>query len=150
MGVVILGEERLNRKLNVLAGGGPYRSALQETAEHMKRQAQTCPPQRRQPQPFKTEKQRRFFFAALKSGEITVPHQRREGGGLAGGWTIVGGGLTVSVINVVPGGQYVMGTRMQSAYHRGNWKTERDLSDEAGPFLTNATARKVRQAWDAT
>src|SRR5262245_41621300 len=42
---------------------------------------------RRQAQPFKSAKSRKYFFAALRRGQITVPYQRGGALGSPGNWS---------------------------------------------------------------
>src|SRR3990172_8294245 len=63
---------KLKRFINLQA----YRHGMTAAAEHVKGQIQTYPRVRRGPQPFKTDKQRRGFFAKLKAGVIDVPYRR--------------------------------------------------------------------------
>jgi hypothetical protein len=85
------------------------------------------PPQRPYPQMLRTEKQRRYFFWALKNGLIQVPYVRR--GKLGQSWTtsvtasgnslhgIVGTNLKYAV--------YVMNSQRQAVIHQQNWRTDR-------------------------
>jgi len=147
MAVAIDGMDRLQRKLNRLASGQAYREGVAEAAAHVKSRAAVYPPVRRQPQPFKTDRQRRFFFAALRSGEITVPYARKgAGGGLAGGWTVIftSGGMGAVVANAVSYGPYVMGTQSQAQYHAGNWKTEQGIAQEAESDVLDIIVKHTR------
>jgi len=142
--------ERLNRKLRRLASAGALRPAIAEAAAYIKSEAATYPPVRRQSQPFKTERQRRYFFAALRSGEIEVPYRRKgAGGGLAGNWTVVFTTDGAIVGNNKDYGPYVMGTRDQSNYHEGNWKTEQMIATEGEPKVMEIIARHVRRSIEA-
>jgi hypothetical protein len=139
MAVVVIGADRLKQKLDRLASGRVARDSVAQAARYVKGQAIIYPPVRRQSQPFKTAKQRRFFFAALRDGTIAVPYARRNiSGGLASRWIITSGdgGLSAAVSNDSPSGVYVMSTTQQAKYHEGNWKTEKQIADEAeGPVL---------------
>lgn len=139
MATRIEGLDRLNQKLNALASGRVVRDSVDQAARYVKGQAIIYPPIRRQAQPFKTLKQQRWFFAALREGLITVPYVRRSmGGGLASRWVILrtDGGMGAEVTNSSQGGPYVMGKVDQSRYHEGNWKNETELvQDCEGPVL---------------
>ena len=50
--------------------------ALTAAAVVVENQVRTYPPVRKKKQPFKTDKQRRYFFYALKRGLIKVPYRR--------------------------------------------------------------------------
>lgn len=75
------------------------------------------PPPSRKPMPM-TPKQRRAFFAKLRSGAITVPYQRtgRYGRSFEKHPTAQG----VDVSSQLAYAPYVRGPG-QAAYHRGNW-----------------------------
>lgn len=77
------------------------------------------PPQTHAKQPFRSDKSRRFFFAAVKSGQLQVPY-RRSG---RGGQTEVL--PTANGADVVVPAEYsdLIRTRGQQAkYHQGNWE----------------------------
>lgn len=98
-------------------------SVLKRTANY--------PDNRRAPQPFKSAKQRRFFFAALRSGQITVPYQRT--GDLGRGWRYQPGGRGGEVTNGVPYAAMVMGSKGQQAgYFSGKgWLSIDQIAQEA-------------------
>lgn len=54
---------------------------------------------------FKSDKQRRWFFWALKSGAINVPYRRTQG--LARGWKKIGNGAKSILANETPGAAFV-------------------------------------------
>jgi len=147
MTVTIEGMDKLQRKLRRMASGQAARRAVAEAATYVKGQAAIYPPVRRQLQPFKTDKQRRYFFWALRSGAINVPYKRRgAGGGLAGGWTVIftGDGLNAVVGNAVSYGPYVMGSHSQALYHAGNWKTEQIIASEVERPVLDIVTRHIR------
>ena len=77
----------------------------------------------RKKQPFKSAKSRRYFFAALRRGQITVPYQRS--GSLARNWklTSVAGGVG-KIVNSRPYDKFVMGeAEEQARYFAGTWTT---------------------------
>lgn len=98
-------------------------SVLKRTANY--------PDNRRAPQPFKSAQQRRFFFAALRRGQITVPYQRTYA--LQRGWTYVPGGGGGVVTNRVPYAAMVMGSQgEQSGYFAGKgWLSVDKIAAEA-------------------
>ncbi len=85
------------------------------------------PPQRPYPQMLRTEKQRRYFFWALKNGLIQVPYVRR--GKLGQSWTTsvtaTGNGLHGIVGTNLKYAAYVMNSERQALIHRQNWRTDR-------------------------
>jgi hypothetical protein len=71
---------------------------------------------------FKSDKQRRYFFAALKDGRIQVPYKRTQT--LRRRWQIIGNGRNTIIANETPYAQYVMGDNTQSRMHNLiGWKT---------------------------
>lgn len=81
-----------------------------------------------------TPKQRRFFFAALRSGRIQVPYQRTGAEGR--GWQVrlvpAGDVYTVEVYNNVPYRRYVQGPATEQArIHRGRWSSQEDIEAAA-------------------
>lgn len=102
-------------------------------------------------QAFKTTKQRRGFFARLRSGAIRVPYQRRgAGGGVAGGWQIQAQGDGAVLRNTRPEAAFVHAEK-QATYFRGSdWKSTKGVAAEiqndgtAGRMVTEA----VQAAFD--
>lgn len=98
----------------------------------------------RKAQPFKSDKQRRFFFAALKSGAISVPYHRT---GVTGrSWLVepTSDGATLS--NSSPAAKYVHAAATQAAYHRGNWTTDIEGAEQAEQ--SGVAARAAEAALD--
>lgn len=93
------------------------------------------PMQTHAPQPFKTDKSRRFFFAALRKGKIKVPYERTDAINVSWEVTTMANGNT-KIANKRKNAKYVIGERTeQSAYHAGNWPSVDDVAEqvEAGP-----------------
>ena len=68
-------------------------------------------------EPFKTDKQRRFFFAALADGRIEVPYQRRgKSDGIQSNWKIEGSGAEVTLTNDAPAAVYLYDNQKQSLF----------------------------------
>lgn len=118
-------------------------------AAYVKQLAATYPPTRKQRQLFKSDRQRRAFFAMLRSGEIDVPYRRGSSGRserLGSKWTIIKSGDSYRVVNNTSYGPFVMGTANQSLYHAGNWKTEREIAQEAAPEVLKIFTEEYRNA----
>lgn len=118
--------------------GEGVKAGIKAAALFIKGKAATYPPVRRRKQPFKTDKQRRAFFAKLKDGEITVPYRRGSSPGserLAQRWTIEArdGGLSAVVGNNASYAPLVQSAKAQSFYHKGNWKTDAEIVKDHGP-----------------
>jgi hypothetical protein len=63
---------------------------------------------------FFTAKQRRWFFANLRSGALNVPYRRTQG--LSKGWHKAGEGEASFLYNESPGAEYVIGDGTQSRH----------------------------------
>lgn len=123
-------------------------AAAVELAGEMKR----YPPVRRGPQPFKTRKQQRAFFAMLKSGEIDVPYRRgmsRNSKKLGQSWTTQASnqGFTQTVGTAVSYAKWVVGTS-QSGYHKQTgWKrvdvVAREFERRAVSIISARIAREL-------
>ncbi len=80
---------------------------------------------------FVSDRQRRFFFAALRDGRIQVPYRRT--GQLGRSWNSrVTGGLKGQVGTNRIGAPYVQGPD-QAGVHQGRWETVDDVARESGP-----------------
>lgn len=104
---------------------GPIREALA-----------TYPPPSRKPQRFVSEKQRRYFFWALRAGRIQVPYNRS--GNLGRGWRgkilLRGNEVALSVTNAVDYAEGVMGKK-QWRYHAGTWPKAQDIVKKFEPAV---------------
>lgn len=63
---------------------------------------------------FFTDKQRRWFFAALKSGELSIPYRRTQT--LRRGWHQIGQGENSLLVNETPYAAWMMGPGEQSRH----------------------------------
>lgn len=90
------------------------------------------PPERHEPQPFKTDKSRRYFFYALEAGLIDVPYKRGispNSQDLKHRWTTAQvGPLAYEAGNNAGYGPYVQDAEKQTAYHKATgWLTIQDV-----------------------
>lgn len=126
--LVSKGLENLSDEIPKISSGR-IRGRLESARTKLRR----YPPQTNNPQPFKTDRQRRFFFAALRDGRIVVPYQRTRN--LADGWTVEKRGREgYALTNSVGYTRYVHGSAYgtgQAGYHAGNWQLTRDVVEEA-------------------
>lgn len=102
------------------------------------------PGQSHKKQPFKSAKSRRFFFAALRSGAITVPYRRTFALQDAWDWRPEGNGAMV--FNAHPHADGVIGgpgRPRKWPYHIGNWPTETQLANQAEPAARDAAEQAV-------
>lgn len=125
----------------VTAPGVPTRIAKQVAKEVVRPTLAKYPSASRKKQAFKTAKQRRFFFAALKNGAISVPYSRT--GDLGSKWEETEMGDGVELRSLVPYSDLVIGAS-QAAYHRGTWPTVEQTAEEVEPAaVLSATAELV-------
>lgn len=91
--------------------------------------------------PFASDKQRRFFFAALRDGIIQVPYHRRgKSGGIQSQWHIEGSGEKVTLTNSAEAASYLYDNKKQSlfmGYMGIGWS-------RIGVILTQYTPQMVR------
>jgi hypothetical protein len=77
-------------------------------------------------QPFKSLKSQRYFFAALKSGAITVPYRRSHA--LQDAWNWRPAPYGADVENAHPHADITVAKATRSAYHKGTWKDEEQIA----------------------
>ncbi len=90
---------------------------------------------------FKSERQRRFVMASIRSGAITVPYHRS--GALGRSWVkqpLNGGMAIISRLAYAP---YVVGDGEQAAYFRGVWDTLDTMAAEIDDDVSQAAAAAV-------
>jgi hypothetical protein len=126
-------------------------NALKAGALYLKGKASVYPPVRRKRvAQYWTDKQRRFFFYALKANLIQVPYRRGSSPGsqrLAQRWAIAIRGNSAVLGNNATYAKLVLGRKAeQSLYHRGNWDSVEDVVKKHGA----ETARIVRAAYIAS
>lgn len=84
------------------------------------------PPMRPYPKMLRTEKQRRWFFWALREGVIHVPYTRT--GKLGQSWTwkidMTGSGLRGEIGTNLKYAKWVQHRGRQARIHQGNWLTD--------------------------
>lgn len=89
---------------------------------------------RRRKMVFVSDRQRRAFFAKLRSGEIEVPYRRGSSPGsetLGRRWHIQPSGAIGHVLtNDASYAPLVHGADDQASYHKGNWKTDEGIAKE--------------------
>jgi hypothetical protein len=112
-------------------------AAVDEAAPYLVEVLKQYPPQkhvtRKQAygKSFFSDKQRRWFFAALNAGEIDSPYKRTQG--LRNAWQIIGSGKNTIIVNDSEGAPFVMGDQTQSRHERMvGWETvSRVVADRA-------------------
>lgn len=93
-------------------------------------------------QPFKTDRQRRWFFWALRNGLIAVPYRRT--GRLANSWRAERRGPSDWLLgNSAEYSGLVIGEGRQSKYHEDNWWTAESLIKPRTSNLTRMVAQDL-------
>lgn len=149
--IEIEGVEKLNGKLKRLINLQAYRHGLQAAALHVKGQAASYPHVSRRPQPFKTDKQRRGFFARLKAGLIDVPYRRGispNSERMDAKWAITMlSDLRAAAINTATYAGLVLDRLNQARYHQETgWKTVQDVAED--PIVLGAVERILQKTID--
>lgn len=93
-------------------------------------------------QAFQSDKQRRYFFAALRDGRITVPYKRTRNLRNLWGQATEDGGWTQIIGNSASYAPYVVGIQSQSKYMQAlGWKSTADVveAESAAAFKTFVT-----------
>ena len=97
---------------------------------------------------FVSDKQRRFFFAALREGKIHVPYQRTVT--LGKRWTTEvsrrGDDLVGKVGNATVYGPFVQSVDQQAAIHRGRWRTDEQVARLMEPNIQALFEARIQAA----
>jgi hypothetical protein len=140
------GYERVKNSLRRLASD--YREETDGTLKAWTKEQQAgmkgfgYPSQTNASQPFKTERQRKWFFAALADGTISVPYRRT--GRLANSWLARQEGWSHWVLeNSAPYAHWVVGRGQQAVFHEGNWWTADDIIEEEVGDLTEQLTEEL-------
>lgn len=113
-------------------------------AEAARAKIATYPPPSGKPQPFVSDKARRYFFAALRRGEITVPYQRGSKGSPVGrSWVVEPTASGATLTNTSAHAPFVHSATGQAAYHKGTWKTDAMLAEQ---LEADGTVERVAEA----
>lgn len=100
---------------------------------------------------FVSDKQRRFFFAALREGKLQVPYRRT--GTLGRKWTskvtFTDDDVMGFVGNSAPYAPLVQGFDTQAHIHTGNWQTEQDVANDSRDEIMGIFADEIGRAMSA-
>jgi hypothetical protein len=97
-------------------------------------------------QTFQSEKQRRWFFAALSSGKISVPYHRT--GRLSAAWEAKVSAHEVKFTNAAPSAPFVVGYAFQSRHEKlVGWKKVTDILSGPLSFLSSKFRAVVMDAY---
>ena len=140
------GYNRVRNSLRRLASD--YRETTDETVKDWTKGQRAdmksfgYPPQTNEPQPFKSERQRRWFFWALAAGLITVPYVRT--GNIANSWRARQEGWSHWVLeHSAAYAALVVGREKQVRYHQGNWWIAEDIIEDDVKDLTEDLTEEI-------
>lgn len=148
--VQIVGLEPLMAAVGRLAAGVVLRDAMEVAVERVRTQiAIYPPPPSGHRMVWKSERQRRWFFAALRSGAIQVPYRRT--GTLGRRWTTRVSGSTLATLtgevgNVTAYGPWVQKADEQAQVHRGRWRTDEQVATMMAPSIQALFEARLRAA----
>ena len=152
MASTITGDAALRRKLAQLKDFKSLVPTIEAAANHVKGKIAPYPGgNQHRPQPFKTEKQRRYFFWALGQGIIEVPYRRAQSPGTEKhqqSWTVKGfnAGMKQVIGNDTSYGPLLQDAQQQTAYHKQTgWKTTDDVMKAEEKFVLDQIKKKVDQ-----
>lgn len=96
---------------------------------------------------FVSDRQRKFFFYALKAGIIHVPYRRTKT--LGNRWTVAASddGLIVEVGNLTPYGPLVQGAGTQTKYMQAvGWQTDEQVLAKEGPAVVAYVKKAIGES----
>ena len=138
--IVIKGLDELAVKFDKIGQLDGVKAAMKNAGDHLKGEISIYPGRKhvtiQSMGGWKSDKQRRFFFAALRSGDIQVPYRRGQSPGsedLGQRWTVATRkqGLEVIVGNNASYGPFVQSHDGQSKMMKViGWKTDQQVLDE--------------------
>lgn len=138
--ITIKGLDELTQKFDKIGSLAGVKAAMKNAGIHLKGEISKYPPRRhitiQQAGGWASDKQRRWFFWALRSGNIEVPYRRGQSPGsedLGQRWAITtrNRGFTVIVGNNASYGSFVQAHDRQSRMMKMiGWKTDQQVLDE--------------------
>lgn len=147
--VEILGLRELMQEVSELIAFKVVRDTMEVAVERVRTQIAVYPsPPSGYHMVFKSDKQRRFFFAALRDGRITVPYRRT--GTLGRRWTtsVSNSGMDIrgEVGNVTNYGPFVQSAESQAPIHQGRWRTAERVVQEMEPQIQDLFEARLQAA----
>jgi hypothetical protein len=146
---VTIDDAAVQRMLAKLEQGTAFKAGLKAMAGHLRGKFSVYPPTdgNRPPQPFVSEKQRRYFFAALRDGRIRLPYRRSSNLAKKWGQSEADGGYTQIVGNDAEYAPYVIGATSQSLYMRSlGWKSTADVVEQEADAAFSTFVTGFRQS----
>lgn len=144
--VEIRGLAELMRDVNHLIAFKVVRDTMEMAVERVRTQiAVYPPPPSGYHMVFKTDKQRRFFFAALRDGRISVPYRRT--GNLGRLWVTSvsnsGADIRGEVGNDISYGPFVQSAESQAPIHQGRWRTAERVVEMMTPQIQDLFESRI-------
>jgi len=143
--------QRLSRKLSDFERRQVLHQTVEEVGAFLLPKLKKYPPRRyvsrkaAYGRTFFSDRQRRWFFAALRSGELSIPYGRS--GTLAAGWEVQPVGTQeVRLVNSVGYAGYVMGDTQSRHEKLVGWRTVRQYVREYGGQIGRIALTVIR-AW---
>ena len=154
--VYIKGLDKLVGKLDSIAKLNAVKAGITAGALHIVDKIDNAPPRKhitiKQIGGWASEKQRRWFFWALRTGQIEVPYRRGispRSEQLEQSWTIKkrDGGLSAVVGNDTSYGPFVQSKAQQSRMMKLiGWNTIEQVAKKEGPEVRDLIAKSIRKA----
>lgn len=146
----IEGLDALLLKLSKLSQLKHITGGLKLIAAHIQGILQVYPTRRHFTTKFKTARQRRYFFWALKQNKIAVPYVRGSSPGsrnLKQQWRIrTETPVRVALENNTRYAAYVQGATLQASFHKATgWKTDDAAVEEARPMAVTIMRQRVQR-----
>ena len=148
--VQLQGLDEIMKKVKNLEDLKAVKVGLKAGADHLKNQARIYPPRRLGAHvEFVSDRQRKFFFWALKNGKIEVPYARGSSPGsedLANRWSAKESnqGLTWTIGNNASYARLAQDEDKQTQMHkRTGWHTIQRIVDHEGPKVVRLIAEEV-------
>ncbi|MGQ9491727.1 MAG: hypothetical protein ACUVS6_13725 [Anaerolineae bacterium] len=150
MAIEVKGIEQLTAKLGRLAAFNLLRPAMHDSLNTLWGDLAQYPrpPERGAFTGFKSDKQRRWFFAALRQGLIQVPYVRT--GTLGRSWTqridLTADGMVGRVGTNIAYAPFVQDRERQAEIHRGRWQTVQDVLHKRTVWIVRRFQRQINAA----
>ena len=146
--IQVRGLPEIRKKLGAVQGQNFTRGLLMVAGKHLKSKFARYPPRKSVTRtqaygrPFDSDRQRKWFFASLRDGSLSVPHRRtREFGNK---WYVKAKDTTAVVGNPAAYGDFVMGPNQARLMMLIGWKKAIDIAEKERRTLE----RKMQQQID--
>jgi hypothetical protein len=149
IGIEIQGIPAVQAALEKAGNAATMHKCTQAVGEYMRGQVRKYPPYqyvsrtRAYGKPFQSDKQRRWFFAALRSGELTLPYQRTNT--LKSGWQLTRfGSDDLLLTNDVSYARFVQQSPQARMMTYIGWRTQERIVYEEREQIQRVT----QEAWN--